>query len=77
VVVVGSEIKAVRRVVKHLPVEMFQQCSSASSCMQTRIVMEECYIRCQHFTPFVLNGSMQFFLVFRNTLVTLLWFLVA
>jgi hypothetical protein len=35
--------------------------------MRTRIVMEEHYTRCQHSTPFVLNGHMQFFLVFRNT----------
>jgi hypothetical protein len=52
VVVAQSEIRAVRQ----LPVEMLQQCSSASSCIQTRIAMEEHYIGCQHSTPFVLNG---------------------
>jgi hypothetical protein len=31
VVVAQNEIRAVRRVVKELPVEMLQQCSSASS----------------------------------------------
>jgi hypothetical protein len=40
-VVVRSEIRAVRWVVKQLPVEMFRQYSNASSCMWTRIVMEE------------------------------------
>jgi hypothetical protein len=34
VVVAQSEIMAVRRVVKQLPAEMLQQCSSASSCMR-------------------------------------------
>jgi hypothetical protein len=72
VVVAQSEIRAVNRVV-----EMYQQCSSASSCMQTCIVMEEHYNICQHSTPFVFNGPMQFFLVFFSTLVTLLWSLVA
>jgi hypothetical protein len=46
---------------------MLQQCSSVSSCMQTHVVMEEHYTVCQHFMPFVLNGLMQLFLVFRNT----------
>jgi hypothetical protein len=53
VVLAQSEIRAVRWVVKQLPVEMFQQCSSASSYMRVRIVMEE------HSTPFVLNGPTQ------------------
>jgi hypothetical protein len=63
-VVVRSEISAVRRVVKELPVEMLWQCSSASSCMQTRILMEEHYTCCQHSTTFTRNGPTQFFLVF-------------
>jgi hypothetical protein len=37
---VWRAIRAVRRVVKQLPVEMLQGCSSASSCMRKRIVME-------------------------------------
>jgi hypothetical protein len=58
---------------------MFQQCSSSSSCIRTRIFRKEHYeyTVCQHSTPFVLNGSTQFFLVFSNTLLTLLWSLVA
>jgi hypothetical protein len=62
VVVIQSEIWAVRGVVKQLPVEMLQQCSSASSCMQMRIVMEEHYTGYQHSTSFFLNGPMQFFI---------------
>jgi hypothetical protein len=63
VVVARSEIRAVRRVVRQLPVEMLQQCSSANSCMQTHIVMEEYYkyTACQHSMPFVLNGPTQVF----------------
>jgi hypothetical protein len=38
-----SEIRAVRRVVKQLPVEMLQQCLSANSCLWMCIVMEEHY----------------------------------
>jgi hypothetical protein len=41
VVVARSEIRAVSRVVKQLPVEMLQQCLGASNCMWTRSVMEE------------------------------------
>jgi hypothetical protein len=67
-VVVGrSEVRAIRRVVKQLPVEMLKQCSSASSCMRTRIVMEEHYTVCQHSTTFVQNGPTRFYFVFRNT----------
>jgi hypothetical protein len=63
-----------KRVVKQLPVEILQQCSSASSCMQMCIIMELHYTRCQHYTPFVLNGQhCAVFLVFHNTLLTLLW----
>jgi hypothetical protein len=45
---------------------MLQQCSSASNCtrMRTRIVMEEHCSLCQHSTPFVMNGSTQFFQCF-------------
>jgi hypothetical protein len=46
---------------------MLQQCSSASSCMRTCIVMEEHYIGCQHSMPFILNGPVHFFLVLCNT----------
>jgi hypothetical protein len=46
VVVARREIRAVRRVIKHLLVEMILQCSSACSCMRTRIVMEEHYTVC-------------------------------
>jgi hypothetical protein len=63
VVVAWSEIRTVRRVIQQLPVEMLQQCSSASSCphMRTHIDMEEHYT-----TPIFLNGPVQFFLMFRN-----------
>jgi hypothetical protein len=56
VVVSVSEIKAVRRVVKQLPVEMLYQCSNGSSCMWTRIVMEEQYTEYKHSMSFDLNG---------------------
>jgi hypothetical protein len=48
--------------VKQLPLEMFQQCSTVSTYMWTHIAMEE---------PFVLNGLTQF-LVFENKLLMLL-----
>jgi hypothetical protein len=53
-----SEIRDVRRVVKQLPVEMLQKCSSASSSMRKRIDVEEHYeyTGCQHSTTFFLNG---------------------
>jgi hypothetical protein len=77
-VVARSEITAPRRVVKQLPVEVLQHCSSSISCMLTHFVMEDYYAVCQHSTPFVLNDATQLVvLVFRNTLLTLLWFLVA
>jgi hypothetical protein len=60
-VVIWSEIRAVRRVVKQLPVEMLQQYSSVSSFMQTRVVMKKHYTVCQSSTPFVLNGPIPFF----------------
>jgi hypothetical protein len=44
---------------KQLPVEMLQQCSSASSCMRKRIVVEEHYTGCQHSMLFVPNGPKQ------------------
>jgi hypothetical protein len=73
-----SEIRAVRMVVKQLPVEMFQQCSSVSSCMRTHIVMEKHYTGYRHFTPYVLNGwHYAVSLVFCNTLLNSLWSLVA
>jgi hypothetical protein len=55
---------------------MLQQCSGASNCMRMCVVMEEHYTACQHSPPFVLNDPMQFLSVF-NTLVALLWSLVA
>jgi hypothetical protein len=51
VVVVWSEIRAIRRVVKQLWVEMLQQYSNASSCMWTCIAMEEHFTGCQHSSP--------------------------
>jgi hypothetical protein len=48
---------------------MIQQCVSASSCMRTHIVMGEHYTRCQHSTPFILNGPTQFFNVSQYTSV--------
>ena len=36
---------------------MLQQSSSASSCMQTLIVMKNHCTKCQHSTPFFLNGT--------------------
>jgi hypothetical protein len=56
---------------------MPQQCLSMSSCTRMHTVMKEHYTVCQHSMPFVLNGPTQFFLVFRSTLPTLLWSLVA
>jgi hypothetical protein len=67
VAVAESEIRAVRRVVKQLPVEMLQQCLSASSCLWMGTVMEEHIFTCQHSTPFILNDSMQFFTVLQYT----------
>jgi hypothetical protein len=61
VAVAWSEIRTLRRLVKQLPVEILQQCSSASSCMWTCIVMEQHETRCQHSVSFVLNGPIQFF----------------
>jgi hypothetical protein len=79
VVVARSEIRAVRRVVEQLSVQMLQQGSSVSSYthMWTRIVMEEHSTGYHHSTPFFLNALTQLLLVFQNTLLTLLWSLVA
>jgi hypothetical protein len=65
VVLARREIGALSRVVQQLPVKMLQQCSSASSCMRMRMVMEEHYVytACQHITPFFLNDRTQFFIV--------------
>jgi hypothetical protein len=49
------------------PAEMLQQCSSASSCMQMHIVMEEYNTGCQHSIPFVLNVPVQFFDILQYT----------
>jgi hypothetical protein len=38
---------------------MLQQCSSTSTCMRTRIVMEEHSTGCQKSTPFIPNDPMQ------------------
>jgi hypothetical protein len=40
---------------------MLQQCSSASSCMRTCIVMEQHYALCQHSTPFLWVALHSFF----------------
>jgi hypothetical protein len=49
VVVTWNEIKAVRRLVKQILVEMLQECSSAGSCthMQPCTVIEEHYTQSQ------------------------------
>jgi hypothetical protein len=60
VVVTRRKIRAVRRVVKQLPVKVLQQCSSASSCMRTCIFIWENFTECQHSTSLVLNDSTQF-----------------
>jgi hypothetical protein len=65
--VAQSEIRAVRRLVKQLPVGILQHSSNVSSCMRTRIVMNEHYTACQHSTLFVLNGPTQFFSVSQCT----------
>jgi hypothetical protein len=43
----------VRKVVKQLSFDILQQCLGATSCMRTRIVMEEHFTGCQHSTPLV------------------------
>jgi hypothetical protein len=64
-------------VVKQLPVEMFQQWSSANSCthMRTCTIMEKHYTVCQHSNLFS-EWPYGLFLVFRNTLLILLWPLI-
>jgi hypothetical protein len=56
-------------VVKQLPVEMLQQCSSSSSYMPMRIVKEEHYeyTVCQQAKTFIFNGPTQFFSVSQRT----------
>jgi hypothetical protein len=44
--------------------------------MREYVVIEELYTVCQHSMPFLLSGPTQF-LLFRNPLATLLWFLIA
>jgi hypothetical protein len=61
VVVAWSKIRALRRVVKQLPVKMLQQCTSVNSFEWTCFVMEEHYTGCQHSTPFALNDCMHMF----------------
>jgi hypothetical protein len=69
---------AVRRVVKQLLAEMFQQCLSVSSCMWMHIVMEEHYTKCQRPMPFVLNVQpYAVSILFHNTFLALLWSPVA
>jgi hypothetical protein len=57
-------------------VEMLSSAGVRAAVMWMHIVIEEHYTGCQHSTPFVLNASVQFFLVFCSTPLTLLWFLV-
>jgi hypothetical protein len=73
VIVARSEIRTVRWVLKQLLVELLQQCSSASNCTQARIVMEA---HCT-FHAFRSEWRGAVIYVFRNTLLTLLWSLVA
>jgi hypothetical protein len=51
VVVTWSNIRTVNRVIRENAVEMHQQCPSASSCIQTCILVEEHNSRYQHSTP--------------------------
>jgi hypothetical protein len=62
VAVTQNEIRAVRRVVRQIPVELLWQCSNASNCVWICVVMEELYKHtvCQHSMSFVLNGPTQF-----------------
>jgi hypothetical protein len=61
VIVTHNNIRAVRRMVEQLPVEMLQQGSNVSICVQTFIAMEKNNAGCQHFTPFVLTDPTEFF----------------
>jgi hypothetical protein len=72
--VAQNKFRPVRRVVKQLPAEMLQQCSSGSSLMWICMVTEEHYTTYHHSMSFVLKGPMQCFLVFHNTLLIFLWF---
>jgi hypothetical protein len=72
-VVAWSKTRAVWMVVKQLPVEMPQQCSSVMSCISTHMkactVMKKHYTGCQQSTPFV----MLFCWYFTVHFVWLLW----
>jgi hypothetical protein len=77
-VVARSEIRAARRMVQQLAVHMLKQWSSVSSRtrMGTHIVMKELYAECQHSMSF-LWMTVRRYILFRNTLLTLLWSIVA
>jgi hypothetical protein len=62
-VVARSEIRAVRRVVKQFPVEMLQQCSSASNCMRERA------LSWRSTTPDVSIPRLLFWIALSNILV--------
>jgi hypothetical protein len=67
VVVILSELRAVRRGLKELPFEIHQENLIANSYMQTCVITEEHCTRYQDSTPFVLNGQpYTVFLVFCN-----------
>jgi hypothetical protein len=66
VVVTQNKIRAVRRVVKQLPVEMLQKCSSMSSGMQTCIVTEEHYTGWQFWCLFFWIVRKQVFFFFLS-----------
>jgi hypothetical protein len=73
----SHSIKALRRVVKQLIVEMFHQCPNARSCVQMRIVMVEHYIRCSVSHAFCSEWpALHSFYSFCNKLLTL-WSCVA
>jgi hypothetical protein len=73
VVVAWSENMAVRRVVKQLPVEMLQHVRVCGSALWWRSTTP--YVNIPRL--FFLNDPKQFLLVFLNTLLTLMWSLVA
>jgi hypothetical protein len=74
VVVACSKIRIVRRVLKQLPVEMLQQWPSASRCRCTLSRSTKPYVSIPHLLFWMALYSL---LVFRNTLLTLLWPLIA
>jgi hypothetical protein len=75
-VVTRSEIRAVRKVVKQLPVEMRQQCTSSSGCMRMCMMKEETAPDARIACSLFLMG-LRSFLVFRNTLLTSMCYLLA